>query len=136
MTLFTNRYKDFRREQGIPVRITYGAPRYRLQYPLNFQAKLLTPGSWFLKGTDEEFTRRYYDMLDHNGLDAITEEFNRIIEKTGESNLVLLCFDDVRKGLCHRTLFAKWFEARTGQKVRELQEGFDNGEREHENVLF
>lgn len=32
MKIYTNRYHDFTPSQGIPVRITYGSPRWRLPY--------------------------------------------------------------------------------------------------------
>lgn len=46
--------------------------------------------------------------------------------------LVLLCFDDIRKELCHRSLFAQWWQRETGENVRELQEGCN----EQQNMLF
>lgn len=59
MLLFTNRYRDFKPSEGVPVRITFSAPRYRLPYDLEYKCSLLIPGRWFLEGTDEEFTQRY-----------------------------------------------------------------------------
>lgn len=125
MELFTNRYRDFKPDQGTPVRITYGAPKYKLPFDLRYQSKMVTPGSWFMSGTDAEFTRRYFAMLDRHGVDRVRSELEAISELAGSDRLVLLCFDDVRKGLCHRTLFAQWWEKQTGEKVRELQEGCD-----------
>ena len=37
MLLFTNRYRDFESSEGVPVRITFGAPRYRLPYRLEYK---------------------------------------------------------------------------------------------------
>ena len=34
MKIYTNRYHDFTPSQGIPVRITYGSPRWRLPYTI------------------------------------------------------------------------------------------------------
>lgn len=59
MKIYTNRYHDFTPSQGIPVRITYGSPRWRLSYTIAASAKTVTPGRWFMEGTDEEFTERY-----------------------------------------------------------------------------
>lgn len=121
MKLFTNRYQSFKPSQGTPVRATYGQPKFYLRYPLHFQSKLITPGGWFMSGTDEEFTRRYYSMLDKHGVAAIRAELQTIVDLSGNDRLVLLCFDDVDRGLCHRTLFAKWWYSNTGEEVVELQ---------------
>lgn len=64
MKIYTNRYHDFTSSQGIPVLITYGSPRWRLPYTIAASAKTVTPGRWFMEGTDEEFTERYRAMLD------------------------------------------------------------------------
>lgn len=120
MKIYTNRYKDYDPAQGTAVRITYGRPRFRTPYTL-YQARLITPGSWFLKGSDAWFTRKYLDMLTEAGTDAVRAELEAIGEQSGSDKLVLLCFDDVGKGLCHRSLFASWWEQRTGEKVEELQ---------------
>ena len=122
MKIFTNRYRDFRPAQGIPVRITYGAPKWRLPYVITASAKTVTPGPWFMQGTDEEFTERYRAMLDRHGVEKIRAELQTISDLNGGKDVVLLCFDDISKGLCHRTLFAEWWRERTGETVRELQE--------------
>lgn len=44
MKIYTNRYHDFTPSQGIPVRITYGSPRWRLPYTIAASAKTVTPG--------------------------------------------------------------------------------------------
>jgi len=44
----------------------------------------------------------------------------------GGRGLVLLCFEDVEalgEGSCHRRMFARWWEARTAQRVDELRPG-------------
>lgn len=50
MKIYTNRYRDFTPAQGIPVRITYGSPKWRLPYTLAASAKTVTPGRWFMDG--------------------------------------------------------------------------------------
>lgn len=107
MKIYTNRYHDFTPSQGIPVRITYGSPRWRLPYTIAASAKTVTPGRWFMEGTDEEFTERYRAMLDSHGVARIRTELETISQLNGGKDIVLLCFDDVRKGLCHRTIFAQ-----------------------------
>ena len=74
MKIYTNRYHDFTPSQGIPVRITYGSPRWRLTYTIAASAKTVTPGRWFMEGTDEEFTERYRAMLESHGVARIRTE--------------------------------------------------------------
>ena len=116
--LFTNRYRDFKPFEGVPVRITFGAPRYRLPYRLEYKCSLLTPGRWFLQGTDEEFTRRYMGMLDGYGVERVRQALQQVCDSAGCGRLVFLCFDDVRKQLCHRMLFARWWEHKSSQRSR------------------
>ena len=132
MLLFTNRYRDFEPSEGVPVRITFSAPRYRLPYDLEYKCSLLTPGRWFLDGTDEEFTQHYVGMLDDYGVERVRLGLQQICDSAGCDRLVLLCFDDIRKELCHRSLFAQWWQRETGENVRELQEGCN----EQQNMLF
>ena len=87
---------------------------------------------WFMEGTDEEFTERYRAMLDSHGVARIRTELETISQLNGGKDIVLLCFDDVRKGLCHRTIFAQWWQEKTGEEVKELQKGLEAAQ----NVLF
>lgn len=132
MKIYTNRYRDFTPSQGIPVRITYGSPRWRLPYTIAASAKTVTPGRWFMEGTDEEFTERYRAMLESHGGARIRTELETISQLNGGKDIVLLCFDDVSKGLCHRTIFAQWWQEKTGEEVKELQKGLEADQ----NVLF
>nr|UWG82112.1 MAG: Protein of unknown function DUF488 [Bacteriophage sp.] len=70
-----------------------------------------------MEGTDEEFTERYRAMLDSHGVARIRTELETISQLNGGKDIVLLCFDDVRKGLCHRTIFAQWWQEKTGEEV-------------------
>lgn len=116
--IYTNRYRDFTTTQGIPVRITYGSPRWRLPYTIAASAKTATPGRWFMEGTDEEFTERYRSMLDSHGVARIRTELETISQLNGGKDVVLLCFDDISKGLCHRTIFAQWWQEKPAKKSR------------------
>ena len=82
MKIYTNRYHDFTPSQGIPVRITYGSPRWRLPYTIAASAKTVTPGRWFMEGTDEEFTERYRAMLDSHGSPASERNLKRYRNST------------------------------------------------------
>lgn len=85
-----------------------------------------------MEGTDEEFTERYRAMLDSHGVARIRTELETISQLNGGKDIVLLCFDDVSKGLCHRTIFAQWWQEKTGEEVKELQKGLEV----EQNALF
>ena len=97
MKIYTNRYHDFTPSQGIPVLTTYGSPRWRLPYTIAASAKTVTPGRWFMEGTNEEFTERYRAMPDSHGVARIRTELETISQLNGGKDIVLLCFDDVKK---------------------------------------
>ncbi|MEU0839451.1 hypothetical protein ABZ370_08265 [Streptomyces sp. NPDC005962] len=122
LTLFTYRYQEFRPPQGVPVRITLGAPRFRLPYQLTHSVRELAPRrEYFSKGLPE-FTAAYRADLDRLGAARIAARLREIAEAEGEHRLVLLCFEDLRDPAqwCHRRVFATWWKDATGDEVREL----------------
>jgi uncharacterized protein (DUF488 family) len=71
--------------------------------------------------SDDEFTARYRERLDKTGTAKLWRVFHAISRKHGGARLVLMCFENVLAGeLCHRRVWADWFEERTGQHVPEL----------------
>jgi hypothetical protein len=55
-------------------------------------------------------------------VDRIAAVLKVISDEEGGEALALLCFEDVHAGqVCHRRMFAQWWEERTGQRVEELQ---------------
>lgn len=85
-----------------------------------------------MEGTDEEFTGRHRAMPDSHGVARIGTEPETISRLDGGKDIVLPCFDDVGKGLCHRTVFARWRQEKTGEEAKESQKGLEADQ----NALF
>ncbi|GAA1919607.1 DUF488 family protein [Streptantibioticus ferralitis] len=122
LTLFTNRYQEFVPAQGVPVRITLGAPRFRLPYQLTYSVRELAPRREYFTKSLAEFTTAYRADLDRLGAARIASLLKEIARKEGDHRLVLLCFEDLSdaKLWCHRRIFAAWWKDVTGDAVREL----------------
>ncbi|MEU2206243.1 DUF488 family protein [Streptomyces hygroscopicus] len=122
LTLFTNRYQAYQPPQGVPVRITLGAPRSRLAYQLRHVVRELAPRKEYFSKPLPEFTSAYRADLDRLGATWIAARLQEIAETEKEHRLVLLCFEDLTDPAqwCHRRIFAKWWKDVTGDEVREL----------------
>jgi hypothetical protein len=122
VTLFTNRYQAFRPPQGVPVRITLGAPRFKLPYPLTRAVRELAPRREYFSKSRGEFTAAYRADLDRLGVVRIAERLEEIAQAERDHRLVLLCFEDLSDPAqwCHRRTFASWWKEATGDEVREL----------------
>lgn len=123
--LATSRYGagELVNESGlIPVRISVGAPRFALAFPLAESCPLLFPRREMLKLGYHEYRRRFRHNLHKTGVRRIREQLEAISQRHGGKGIVLLCFEDVAKPgeWCHRTLFAEWWEQQTGIAVPEL----------------
>lgn len=118
--LATGRYRTFEPSKGVPVSITVGQPKWPLGYEIRHQIRRLAP--WGLMKLDgEAFVSAYRERLDRLDLGELAERFEAISAAEGGKPLVLLCFEDVHAGqLCHRRVFAEWFEERSGQPVPEI----------------
>lgn len=130
--LFTHRYQDFRPETGVPVRITIGAPRWTLPYKIHHIVREAAPARDYFGSGKLEFTAAYRSQLDSHGADFFGPRFEEIALAAGDARLVLLCFEDLAKPgqWCHRSMFAQWWQERTGGRVRELGAtgpGFEQG---------
>lgn len=67
------------------------------------------------------FKARYFEMLNKKGVARIKNQLQKF-ETLGKP-VVLLCYEDIRKGdsnWCHRTMFAEWWFNQTGEKIFEL----------------
>jgi hypothetical protein len=67
------------------------------------------------------FKRKYFARLDRVGVESIQRQLMQF-EKLGK-DVVLLCYEDVRKGendWCHRVMFAEWYLQQTGEIIEEL----------------
>ncbi|AJC58550.1 hypothetical protein [Streptomyces sp. 769] len=122
LTLFTNRYQAFQPSQGVPVRITLGAPRFKLPYSLTHAVRELAPRRDYFSKPLAEFTAAYRADLDAFGAAWIAERLTAISKGQGDHRLVLLCFEDLSDPAqwCHRSIFAAWWKDVTGDEVREL----------------
>lgn len=123
--IYTSRYSNPELKTGnyTPVRISLGAPRWKTAYTLAGVIKELMPTGLFRISELEEFCPKYCKLLDSFGVDIIREQLKHY-ESFGKP-VVLLCFEDIRKGgenWCHRNVFAKWWQARTGEIITELKD--------------
>jgi hypothetical protein len=129
--LATCSYGRYRRSMGTAVRITRHAlrgvplpnPAYTDRPHWPTVRTLFPSAEIFHKGlSGAVFQARYLAALDtrpreiENDLRAVT------LDEGTADRLVLLCFElNPEPLVCHRTMFARWWTARTGQDVPELE---------------
>ncbi len=95
LTLFTNRFQAYQPPQGVPVRITLGAPRFKLPYSLTHSVRELAPRRDYLSEPEPEFTTAYRADLNRLGAARIAARLRQIAEAENDHRLVLLCFEDL-----------------------------------------
>lgn len=128
MAIYTARYgnKTLREEGYYPVGISIGTPKFPLGYELREQCYALAPKGYMLKMEYEPYCEAYFKKLEDIGVDKIIGIVQRLDRKAQDEDksLVLLCFEDIRKPeqWCHRTLFADWWQRKTGEIITELEE--------------
>jgi hypothetical protein len=127
VSLSTSRYQahDLIVSSGlVPVRITIGAPRWKLRYTLGGPIRSIAPSrELFARRGDPAFEGLYIAQLEECGIDAIFKDIQALSHEHGGRGLVLLCFEDIAElgeGSCHRRMFARWWQSKTGQRVNEL----------------
>jgi hypothetical protein len=123
LQIATSRYQahDLILGSGLaPVATTVGKPKFALHYDLAGACDLIAPLGVFGRSlSDEQFEAGYRARVDRVGVDAIRAELTTI---TGERpGCVLLCFCDLAASRCHRRVFARWWEERTGEPIAELE---------------
>jgi hypothetical protein len=123
--LFTNRYQKAQPSQGLMVRTTLGAPRFKLRYELDGNLPQLAPSRDIFRKPYGEFRtayRRHLHILGPKHILEAIEAIRKASSRPDEQRMVLLCFDDLSKegAWCHRTMFAEWWLEKTGEEVREL----------------
>lgn len=120
--LYTARYQEFRPEWGVPVRTSIGKPKMSLDYTITDDIGLLMPFGLLGDGRSrEDFERGYIARLDRAGRHKLQAIFRTISEKHDRKALVLLCYEDLRRGQwCHRRMFAEWWWQVAGSEVVEL----------------
>lgn len=125
--LATSRFQAADRilESGlVAVRISRGAPRWKLRYELAGAIKSLAPSKdLYARRGLPDFEAEFVQQLDGLSTEPLSEEFRTISDGHGGAGLVLLCFEDIDElgeGSCHRRMFARWWETRTGHLIPEL----------------
>lgn len=121
--IYTSRYSnpELRNGNYTAVRISIGTPRWNIGYPLAGEIKDLMPFGLLDVEDSTIFKARYFEMLNKKGVTRIKNQL-RHFETLGKP-VVLLCYEDIRKGdsnWCHRTMFAEWWFNQTGEKIVEL----------------
>ncbi|MGA8724678.1 MAG: hypothetical protein WB565_06525 [Acidimicrobiales bacterium] len=106
------------------MRTTLGPPRFKLGYQLSANLRVIAPTRALFSIKDSaQFDAAYRDNLASIGTEEIRRQFAAVSEAHEGKGLVLLCFEDVYdlgEFACHRRSFARWWEAETGQAVKEL----------------
>jgi len=80
-----------------PVRITLGKPRRSVVEIAATVMELAPTGKLFGIEDRAEFTSAFFKKLDKIGLERIEARLNAVSQENGGRDLVLLCFEDVRK---------------------------------------
>jgi uncharacterized protein YeaO (DUF488 family) len=104
------------------VRISVGRPRWvrsAVTQAIPYVEELAPVGLRHIED-DAEFERLYRDRLDGFGIEALDARFQELHDGTQGRPLALLCFEHDPKE-CHRVMFAKWWQERTGEIVREWE---------------
>ena len=124
LKLYTSSYfnKAITNAEHCPVSISVSKPRWPLAFDVENKLSILAPPGYLLKEEDPEVYRKeYLGQLEHHGVEKIGNLLGRMAERANGRPLVLLCWEDLRKGKwCHRRMFAEWWEQETGQQVEEL----------------
>jgi len=124
--LVTSRYQNRKEITGaglVTVRTTLGAPRWSLGYQLQATIRELAPTRDIFRMPPEQFEIEYpARVLEHHGVEKLRGIFSDVSARHQGRGLVLLCFEDVTTEdlCCHRRLFARWWEEKTGEIVPEL----------------
>jgi hypothetical protein len=103
--LATSYYGGFRRDYGLPVRISISLPKWWKSEPEH--VRRLTP--YGLLGLGDEFAERYAEQPDRIDPDSLAERFADIANRRDAGTLVLLCFEPDPAD-CHRSQAAPWLE--------------------------
>lgn len=127
IALATCSYSEYRPDMGAPVRASLGTPKW-FSYPLPASWLNAAPDGWMLNVDYDKYRRAYFSKLDKIGIDRLRGDLEHIADAytalngTRPDRLVILCYEGLRnpQKWCHRTMFAEWWEAQTGEHVPEL----------------
>lgn len=128
MAIWTSRYSNQILQNGkyYAVGISLGKPKFHVDYQIMNQLYELAPGGYTLRWDYERFKRAYFEKLNNLGRRKVENRLlveSSIAHDTGKE-LVLLCFEDIRKPeeWCHRTLLAEWCRDNLGITINELED--------------
>lgn len=119
--VYTSRYanKELNNDKYVVVAISLGLPKFKINYNIDIQVYSLAPGrDYFRSGNNDYFTSRYREDLEALGVNEVINILSAVAQEG--KDIVLLCFEDINKELCHRTILAEWFKEKTGQEIVEL----------------
>ncbi|MCL1988115.1 MAG: hypothetical protein FWG64_09130 [Firmicutes bacterium] len=127
MSIFTSRFSNKELQKGTytAVRISLGTPRWQLGYSLAGAIKEIMPTGLLGKYDNDKaaFQQKYFEILEKVGVQKIREQLQQFEQL--EHDVVLLCYEDIRtseENWCHRTMFAEWWQAKTGEQILELSD--------------
>lgn len=108
----------------VPVRISLGAPKFQLKYPVTEEIRALAPSGRIFRIQDlDEYRQAFTRQLDRIGPSAINGLLLEVAHRHEGQDLALLCFCNVLGGAsCHRRIFADWWLEHTGEAILELPE--------------
>jgi hypothetical protein len=122
MRIWTSRYSNpaLVEAEAVKVGVTVGTPRWKLPYQVAWLREVAPYGLLAIEDGDE-FRTGYRHRLHRQTVAKIRAEFERISAEHDGQDLILLCFEDVRREgeSCHRTLFGEWWQEQTGEQVEE-----------------
>ena len=121
MKLYTSRWQNRALETApfVAVGISRGVPRFPVRYRYRRFPDLYPDGWMFGIEDGARFERAYTRKLDRIGADRIGAALKKISDEEGGADLCLLCYEK-DPAECHRSMFARWWQTRTGQAVEEL----------------
>ena len=128
MNLVTASYEHWEWATGAPVVLAcresktpvYKALDSGYGYPPDVLYRMTMIRPKRMDGPIDVVTGEYHRLLDAVGIDTIGLVLDNIVTVSGMNKLALLCSCDTSRVLCARTLFAEWWQSRTGIVVPEL----------------
>jgi len=127
MAIYISRFSNPELKTGnyMTVKISVGGPKFDMGYRLDGEVRDLMPFGLLGKFDDSPrlFKQYYFQRLNREGVQSIRRQLDALKTKANDRDVVLLCWEDVRKGekdWCHRSMFAEWWLEQTGEKIEEL----------------
>jgi len=120
--LFTASYGAWRPEHGAPVVTSLTVPKW-LPEAKSWPRLWPATSRWsYFRASDHDFNRQYLAQLERYGAEQIARRLAEIA-RSGFAEpaeaLVFLCWE-TDPGRCHRSLWALWWHAATGQLITEI----------------